>query len=269
MKLFLFLISCVIARADIVAASFPTEPPANQLRVFDNSCGPVALYNSLHYGSGPWKELLGQLEAEEAREKIRSIVRIYGSRPSYAGNGARRWHGRHGINAQDLTAVGNDLRNGRRLPALELATYFQGPKVENTRLLKNLYKDLKSSLKRGFPAIATLQRYRTRKTRQGRVFWGIAQSHFVSIIAIPDKLERNARTFDVTYIDPWGGTVLKGAIQAPPSRFPTGVKGNAAFDPSQAPAAPRALFPGTRVGLRDIPKGQQSVLILSGLILPK
>ena len=266
MRLVLFLLTALLARAEITAGPFPPEPPINQLRVFDNSCGPVALYNSLNFGGEPWREIVRALDKETPKEKIRLIVRRFGSRPSWGGNGARRWNGRFGINAQNLTLVANDMRQGRRLPELQLNNYFQGQKEKNTKVLKRLYKDMRESLRNGFPPLATLQRYRTSRLRSGRVIWRLAQSHFVSIVGIPEKLKRNAETLAVSYVDPWGGKFLQGTINAPPTLYPPKIEQGASFNPNSPPSAPVADFSETRVGLSSIPRGEASVLIVGGLI---
>jgi len=239
--------------------------PANQLRVFANSCGPCALYNSYMYGGKKWQKIISNIPREGSREKIRYIVRNYASRPSHYYQNSRRWNARTGINAKDLTDVANEVIHGHWLPKLSHQTFFQKPREKNTELLKRIHRNLKHSLKKKLPPIATLQRYVARKSKHGRFHWILIQSHFVSIVSLPKKITADTKEFPVTYIDPWGGRYLQGTIAAPPLEFPPTTNGGALFDPTVGPTAARTIFPDTRVGMNKVKRGEDSIVILAGL----
>ncbi len=217
------------------------------------------------YGGEKWRKIISDIPREESREKIRYIVRTYGSRPSTYYKNSKRWNGRSGINAKDLTDVANETSRGRWLPKLSHDTFFQKTREKNTDLLKRVHKNLKHSLKKKFPPIVTLQRYVARKSRAGQMNWILIQSHFVSIVSVPEKIPTGDTQFTVRYVDPWGGRFLQGTLTAPPNEFPPITRGGALFDPTVGPTATRALFPETRVGLSKVKRGEQSVLILAGL----
>lgn len=255
--------SCIGA-AQQRAAPFPDVAPQNQLEVFANSCGPVCLYNSLTFGSRRWEKLLRKIPKESAKERMLYLVRTLGQKPSRHFSGIKRWSARSGMRSADLLDLANDLRGSSFLPKLELTHHFQAPKKPNTVLLAQAHREMQHSLKKGFPPIATLQRY-----AQKGSMWLVIQGHFVSIIEVPSELPRGATSFPVRYIDPWGGKILTGTIRAPEAVYPVAPTGGALFDLATGPAAIIADFPETQVGKKKLKKGQTSRLHLTELISVK
>lgn len=262
----LLLLACLCsdsAFAGIRAAPFPADPPLNQLEIFANSCGPVCLYNSLLYASPRWRRLIDRLEGDTPRDQVKWLVRAYGAQPSRHFPGQRRWRAKDGMRNHDLLDAANDMRMGM-MPRLELTSHFQAPDVANTDLLAQVHREMRHSLQKGYPPIATLRRF----VRRGSI-WQRHQGHFVSIVEVPAQLPRGAKSFTVTYLDPWGGKKLTATLRAPESTYPVKPKGGALFDLKTGPAAIIADFPQTRVGLHLVKDGQQTRLILDSLISVK
>ena len=118
--------------------------PVDQLVVAGNACGPAALLNSFRFGNDSWRGVYDSVKGDGEREKIRTVIRDIGMRPSRHLPGRARWS-RGGVSVADLcrredfsTATfykwrakygGMDASDARRLRELE---------AENARLKKLL-----------------------------------------------------------------------------------------------------------------------------------
>lgn len=254
-----FLACCYSSTAEPVlreASNLATEP-ANQLVVSGNACGPAALLNAFRYGSEDWQRATRAITGETDKQRIYTIIREYGMRPSKTITGRPRWS-KKGVNLADLCDIGNEIKQAHFLPTLGHEVLFLTPRETQEKLLLRTQKRLDASLARGFPPIISLRRYALRAQKGKSPEWVVLDAHFVTVIAVPRKLDPGARSFSIRYIDPWGGKVAQGLV-AIPNR---GVLGNA---PADSPCL-EAAFPQASVGKKLVRAGEFSVLTVSAVM---
>ena len=79
----------------------PAAVPVNQLVVAGNACGPAALLNAFRFGNADWQRASNAVAGANDRERILTIIREIGMRPSKQTPGRARWS-RRGVNVADL-----------------------------------------------------------------------------------------------------------------------------------------------------------------------
>jgi hypothetical protein len=126
------------------------------------------------------------------------------------------------------------------------------------RLLRRVHKRFDTSLAKGFPPVISLRRHVLRKPSGKPAQWVVIDAHFVTLTAVPRRLEKHARSFPVHYIDPWGGRHCEGFIRIPEIPLLADAKG--------AASCLEAVFPDTTVGLKHIRSGDASALVLSAAV---
>jgi len=256
---FVLVFSCLSAPAAPLEreAPNPAATPANQLAVAGNACGPTALLNAFRFGNPDWQRASDAVAGACDRERILSIIREIGMRPSKHVPGHPRWS-RRGVSVADLQDMANEMTAGKFLPLVSDEVFFLRPRETPEKLLRRVHQRLETSLAKGLPPIVSLRRY-VSQNRSGKASeWVVIDAHFVTVTGIPRKLEKNARSFSVSFIDPWGGRRCRGAIGIPA----TPVFENAAGISSCL----EALFPQTAVGAKQVRKGQETVLAVSAAI---
>ncbi len=231
--------------------------PANQLAVAGNACGPAALLNAMRFGSDPWRAVAAEIDGENDRQQLLTIIRRHGMRPSPHLGGRPRWS-RRGVNVADLHDIANELIDGRRLPALRNDILITRDGESPGRLLARSHGHIETSLARGFPPVMSLRRFALRETAGEGMEWTVIDAHFVTIIAVERRLPRRADHFVVEYIDPWGGERRSGRIAIPerPLLVPAG---------STSPCL-EAVFPDANVGRDRVRKGETTAITASALI---
>ena len=75
--------------------------PVNQLVVSGNACGPAALLNAFRFGSENWRKAGAAVKGNNDRERILSVIRDIGMRPSKHLPSRARWS-RRGVGVADL-----------------------------------------------------------------------------------------------------------------------------------------------------------------------
>lgn len=219
---------------------------ANQLVVSGNACGPAALLNSLRFADVRWRKALASIDGETDRGQLLTIIRRHGLRPSPHLGGRPRWS-RRGMNVVDLTDIANEITAPRGLPAIRheilIANTFET--TSPSRYLARTHRHLEKSLARGLPPILSIRRFAMRGGE-----WVVIDAHFVTVIEVPRRLPRNAESFAITYIDPWGARRHQGEIRI-----------NSDF-----PGFPEADFPDARVGKTQLRPGEKSILAASAVI---
>jgi len=254
-----FLACCLPTAAEPFLREAPNVAarPVNQLLVSGNACGPAALLNAFRFGSEDWQRATNAISGETDKQRIYTIIREYGMRPSKTITGRPRWS-KKGVNLADLCDIGNEIKQPHFLPTLGHEVLFLTPRENQEKLLLRTQKRLDASLARGFPPIISLRRYALRRQEGKAAEWTVLDAHFVTVTSIPRKLEAGARSFSISYIDPWGGKIAQGMI-AIPNR---GVLGDAAQD---SPCL-EADFPQASVGKKLVRAGEFSVLTLSAVL---
>ena len=235
---------------DRVAAN-PAFPPSNQLRISGNACGPAALLTAFGSGTDRWQELVRAIPAKDDRLRLSYIIRGYGSRPSNHLD-RKRWNGGGGIGLADLTDIANEMKGERWLPKIRHEVLLQGKRDTSQELLKHAHAHLEDSFRKGLPPIISLQRLAYRKAPGAKApTWQVVHGHFVTIIAMPRKLDRRATFFRIRYADPWGGRIAEGAIRA---------------DARSGYPALVADVPSSEVGKDRLRAGERSLVVLSAVL---
>jgi hypothetical protein len=183
------------------SAPNPSARAANQLCIAGNACGPTAIVNSFRFGSDSWQKVAASIDGKNDQAILRHIIVKHGGTWSSSIPSRYRWS-RRGINASDLTDLANEIAQPFSQPRLQLHIPRQSRSSVN--LLTSSYAKLSHSLQRGFPPTVGLRRY-----DQGNPI----DSHFVTIIAVADLLEKPTPQFSIRYVDPLGGKIYFGVIR--------------------------------------------------------
>ncbi|MES2922158.1 MAG: hypothetical protein V4819_11460 [Verrucomicrobiota bacterium] len=249
----LFLALCLIGRA---APEAPAVP-ANQLVVAGNACGPTALLNAFRFGNPAWQRASNAIAGDTDKQRISNIIREGGMRPSSHLVGHPRWS-RKGVNLADLCDIANEMTRGHFLPQVSQEVLFLKPGETQEKLLKRVHQRLATSIAKGLPPVISLRRYAKRGRGGKPPEWIVLEAHFVTLTALPPKLEKGAGSFPISYIDPWGGKTCQGVISLP---------GHPILADSVA-ASPclEAVFPQALVGKKSIRPGEPNGLIIAAML---
>lgn len=225
--------------------------PFNQLSVSGNACGPAAFLNAIRFGDPSWQRGLEMIVGNSDRTKLSYTIRVYGLRPSKQLAGRTRWS-RAGINVEDLIAMGNDVLHGRLLPELKGEVLLPKPKESATELLERTHAALAKSFRSGLPPIVSVRRQVLRKGHDGKPAWLTIESHFITLLRIPGKIDAATGAFAFDYLDPWGGKRGAGTLRiAPPGLEAYGLI---------------ADLPATPVGRKLVREGERSSVTLSAVV---
>ena len=200
---------CLDVRADDRWAPNAVAGPVNQLSVSGNACGPSALLAALKCGDDRWRGIPEKIPGASDRAKLLFIIKAYGLRPSVSLRDRKRWT-RHGVNAEDLTAMAAELAAISGLPAPRNESLLLERRESPEKALRRTHKRFRQSIINGFPPVISLRRF---VHRGGN--WLSLDSHFVTIVQVPEKLPRHSRDFTVTYFDPWGGKKRTATLRPP------------------------------------------------------
>lgn len=229
-----------------------TATPADQLVVSGNACGPTALLNAFRFGNSDWQRALDNIKGATDKERIYCLIRESGMRPSQHLAGHTRWS-RKGVNIADLCDMANETTRGRMLPLVSQEVLFLKKGETPEKLLRRVQQRLDVSLAKGLPPLLSLRRY---VRRDGG--WVVLDAHFTTLLSLPKKLEKGARSFPVTYADPWGGKIRSGTIAIPQRPVLS--------DPSGISPCLEAVFPDSSVGKKLVRSGEQSTLTLAAAL---
>jgi hypothetical protein len=228
--------------------------PANQLAVSGNACGPTALLNAFRFADSSWQRALVNIPGETDKQRILTFIREIGMRPSRHIAGRPRWS-RKGVNIADLCDMANEATRGQMLPEISHEVLFLEKRETQERFLRRVHKRLQVSLSKRLPPVVSLRRY---VLRGNPAEWVVLDAHFVTLVALPTKLEKNAVSFPVTYVDPWGGKICGGNITVARTAV---LAGSAAASPCL-----EADFPQASVGKKLAKTGEKSVLTISAAL---
>ena len=251
-SLLLVTMLTVAAAPELREASNSSATPANQLVVSGNACGPTALLNAFRFGDASWQRAPDALTGDTARQRIYTIIREFGMRPSAHLGGRPRWS-RKGVNIADLTDIANEMTRGHYLPQLQQEVLFRDSRETPEKLLRRTHAHLETSLKKGLPPLISLRRY---VKRDGS--WMALEAHFVTVTSVPRKLDKQARSFAIHYIDPWGGKSCQGTIALPNKPV--------LADTSAASPCLVAEFPDASVGRKLVRSGEGSSLVPAAIM---
>ena len=232
----------------------PEAVPANQLVVAGNACGPAALLNAFRFGAPHWQRAANAVAGENDRQQMLTIIREIGMRPSKHLPGRPRWS-RRGVGLADLRDMAAEMTAGHRLPYISDEVFIIRPRESPERLLRRVHHRLEKSLAAGLPPVLSLRRHALRSEGSDDPQWVVIDAHFITLTAVPRRLEKNARSFPVRYLDPWGGRHLEGHIRIPAQPVLIDAKGHS--------SCLAADFPNTPVGTKLLRPGEKTVLAVS------
>lgn len=256
-SLFLALGVSAVAAPLLQEAPNPAAVPANQLVVAGNACGPTALLNALRFGNPDWQRASAAITGDTDKQRIYTIIRECGMRPSKSVPGRPRWS-RKGVNLPDLRDMANEMTQAHFLPLMSDEVLFLQAGESQEKLLKRAHQWLETSLAKGLPPLLSLRRYVLRKQEGRPPQWVVLDAHFVTLTALPRKLEKGARSFPVSYIDPWGGKIHAGAICIPERSVLAATAGG-------SPCL-EAVFPDASVGKKLVRPGESSALTVAAVL---
>jgi hypothetical protein len=255
----LYLAFCLAATAasPSIEAPNPTATPANQLSVAGNACGPTALLNAFRFGNPAWQRASSAIAGETDKQRISSIIREYGTRPSSHIKDRARWS-RKGVNLADLADIANEMTRGQFLPIVSQEVLFLKPRETQQALLKRAHRHFETSLTKGLPPVISLRRYVKRAQKGRPPEWIVLDAHFVTLTSVPRKLGNSDRSFPVSYIDPWGGKICQGSISIPERPI-------LSDDVLRSPCLV-AIFPQASVGKKLVRAGEPTALSVAAVL---
>jgi hypothetical protein len=231
--------------------------PVNQLPVAGNACGPAALLNAFRFGNSDWQRASNNISGENDRERVLTVIREIGMRPSKSVPGRPRWS-RRGVNVADLCDMANEMTADHWLPQISEEMCYLKAREMPESLLKRIHSRMQVSLAKGLPPILSIRRHALRVQAGQASQWTSIDAHFITIISVPNRLEKNARTFPVRYIDPWGGRICEGEIRIPVQAILPDANGRS--------SCLEALFPQTSVGAKLVRRGDLTVIVPAAII---
>jgi hypothetical protein len=175
---------------------------ADQLAIAGNACGPTALLNAWRFGSPACQSIASSIPGKDDRSQLRHLIVHYGGQRSKHVPQRNRWS-RRGINAVDLTDIANAMMQRQNIHPVTLVL------PQGDRALKKTHQQWARSLRKGFPPVISLRRYEGTK---------VIDSHFVTVVRVPDRLDPNASFFTMDYLDPMGARLCQGRIHAPSAK---------------------------------------------------
>jgi len=218
--LFLLAISTNLLAQETIKAPNHQAEPINQRRAYGNGCGPASLLNAFQYGSEKWQKIYQSVPGHNSRTRISYVVRAWGTKPSRHLKGTQRWKPKEGINLLDLTDMANEMRFPHGLPKIKYQVVDQKSGESRSQFLHRAHAMIAKSMNKGLPPIISIRRYAYRHSKEvGQKSWWPIRAHFVVVTEIPKSLPKNATSFKIRYVDPYGGFVREGKIQTDTRSF--------------------------------------------------
>lgn len=162
------------------------------------------------------------------------------------------------MNVTDLRAAANVLTRLAHLPALEESILFLKPGESLRQLLQRGHTLMYQSMAKGLPPVISIRRYVLRHQTTGSATWMPLDAHFVTLRTIPAELDKDAASFQLSYIDPWDAAIHKGEIRTSPQPILAGERGS-------SPCL-EAVFSEFTLGSSRVRPGERTVVILAAAI---
>ena len=250
-----FLLPCsLFAQGLISAPNIDSASPINQRRAYGNGCGPASLLNAFQYGSKKWQKVFNSVPGTNSNTRIRYVVAAWGNKPSRHLKGTQRWKPKEGVNLLDLTDMANEMRLAHFLPKIKNEVLSQKTNESRSQFLQRIRTKLAKSLNNGLPPILSIRRYAYRYSKEvGQKSWWPIRAHFIVVIEVPDALAKNATSFKIRYVDPYGGFMREGRIQTDTGSF------------TLCPYL-GATMPKTEVGKSFVKPGEETLLTTAAVI---
>jgi hypothetical protein len=228
LSLFVFIVSgqargdTVISKQDVslpavlFAGSDASCQPkiAVQKDISHCACGPCAIFNAFQFGDAALTNLAWSLPGKTRTDKVRSLIHLYGGKPSMLTRNQPRYLADGGMWDADIAPLINDWlqEDGSAQPVYgeRLALRWnETPREQVSRV----YAELRHSLQQGFPPVVNLQSY-TASRNLVHADWNWLDGHFVTVLAVQDFLARDDAGFSMWVADSESGHVLQVSVSA-------------------------------------------------------
>lgn len=252
--LLLFTMHGALCAEEMLRAANQTASPINQRRAFGNACGPASLLNAFQYGTDRWQRVFNAIPGHNSNTRIRHLVSTWGEQPSKHIDSVQRWNKDQGINLVDLHDIANEMCGAHHLPEVKYQILTRKKSESRANLLKRTHKLITTSLNEGLPPILSIRRYAFRESKElaSKSWWPI-RAHFIVVIAVTKNIGEESESFNIKYVDPYGGFTREGKLQTDTGKF------------TESPFLGAGL-PAALVGKSLIKKGEDSVLTCSAVM---
>jgi len=238
---------------EMISAYNQDASPTNQRRAHGNACGPASLLNAFHYGTKRWQRAFNAVPGDDSKSRIHYVISRWGFKPSKHIKDAKRWNQR-GMNLVDLHDVANEMCDYHWLPKIKYEVLAREQNEVSSDLLQRSHERIVKSLKKGLPPVLCIRRYAYRNSKELKTkSWWPISAHFIVIIETTSGLAKNANTFNIKYIDPYGGHTHEGTIHTNTGKFTN--------SPFLA-----ATLPSATIGNSLVKKGEPSILTYSAVM---
>jgi hypothetical protein len=190
---------------------FPTKVIAQE-NIGDCACGPCAIFNAFQFGSTPLNTLASALPGEAPADKVRSLIALYGVKPSVRAHSQPRYLSDAGMWEDDMAPLINDWlkHTSHAAPVTGERVTIQHNETPAEHL-QRVYGELSHSLAAGFPPVVNLQSYAARKNFFHH-YWKWMDGHFVTVVAVQPSLPADASQFSMWVADSQSGRVLHVSV---------------------------------------------------------
>ena len=253
----------------LASPNFQIEVLAQE-NIGDCACGPCAIFNAFQFGSESLNTLASALPGEVPADKVRSLINIYGKKPSVRSRNQPRYLADAGMWEDDMAPFINDwLKNtGHAAPVTGERVTIQGNETAQEHLHR-VYSELSRSLAAGFPPVVNLQSYTARKNLFHH-YWKWMDGHFVTVVAVQDSLPADASKFSMWVADSQTGRILQVSVDADQSRSPSASARSPTQRSGKAPVQIASDYPYLKIQspkLEDILEGnaaksQQTICVI-------
>jgi hypothetical protein len=216
----LFVVGLQAEKAHANPLSFsPASRPEiiSQGDIGDCACGPCAIFNAFQFGDPALNNLAAALPGDAPADKVRALIQRYGGKPSVITRAQPRYLANGGMWEDDLVPFINDcLKTDDDAPVRGERLALRGSETGRA-YLRRVYGELSHSLAAGFPPVVNLQAYTAHKGFFHRS-WKWLDGHFVTVIAVQDRLPQNASKFSMWVADSQSGRILEVSVYADQNR---------------------------------------------------
>jgi hypothetical protein len=198
----------LISTTALATPGFQTRVIAQE-KIGDCACGPCAIFNAFQYGNAPLNTLASALPGDSSADKIRSLIALYGGKPSARSRNQPRYQADAGMWEDDVAPFINDwLANTTHAAPVTGERVTIQHNETPAEHLRRVYGELSHSLAAGFPPIVNLQSYAVRKNFFHH-YWKWMDGHFVTVVAVQNSLPADASKFSMWVADSQTGRVLQ------------------------------------------------------------
>lgn len=175
------------------------------------ACGPCAIFNAFQFGNAALTNLAWSLPGKTRADKVRSLIGMFGAKPSALAHNEPRYLADGGMWGEDIAPFINDWL-GRSAPSVRGERLTLGWSETPRKQVRRVYAELRHSLEQGFPPVINLQSYVAPKS--SRAGWTWLDGHFVTVLAVQDSLAKDASGFSMWVADSETGRVLQVSVGA-------------------------------------------------------